>query len=623
MTITGTATVNANATVLTGGFILHAISGNLTVDAAATVIAGGALLKPSSGAFTLFIAGVDRTAYASAFPLQMETPEGSTGGGSGGNGFTRTWQVGSAGSSLAFSLNNTKGQPAYRPAKGDEVVVYVGTERWFDGFVNTYTETQNPGVTWVAGDVVANTYGAMLDRRYVAKQYIRPFAFLADIILSALIAQYFGDLGMTFGGSSGDSGADVGEPVFNFVTGTAALQQICDMCSWNFLTDMYKRVVCFPVGSGTGAAPFTLGSGHPPLVIQAVKDFGPYANSIIVRNSQDLNPIWTESYVGDGVSRLFLTQTTLASKPVIRVNGVAQIVTDPGVYSKPWDWYWLPYSIVQNPANAVLTSGDTLEVLYPSVLSFVWRAKDDAEIAAHGLFEYLLEVQDVTDLTIGQQLADGLLAIMKQDVQNISFAIDEAGLAPGQLLPVSLSAPPLSGDFLISEVDAQLLPNSFFRYSIKASNATLTGNRNDVVFFQKLLAATRQPKDRTTFSGGFTLAETIPGVTNPGLTTGLKNPVWIAPKPGFMKQITLQFQSTSTTLTTTDIQIDVLQNGTSIFASGGANKIVYPAGSTAVVNVFIFLTNPLQVRFGDVFTVDVIQADPLAMDGSLQMTVQG
>lgn len=43
----------------------------------------------------------------------------------------------------------------------------------------------------------------------------------------------------------------------------------------------------------------------------------------------------------------------------------------------------------------------------------------------------------------------------------------------------------------------------------------------------------------------------------------------------------------------------------------------------AVVNVFIFLTNPLPVAQFDVFTVDVIQADPLATDGSLQMTVQG
>jgi hypothetical protein len=137
------------------------------------------------------------------------------------------------------------------------------------------------------------------------------------------------------------------------------------------------------------------------------------------------------------------------------------------------------------------------------------------------------------------------------------------------------------------------------------------------------IARERNPVDRVTEGLRFVLAETIEGITNPGLTVGVKPAMRTYPKHhGYIKQCRLYFKSVDDgTLTTGLIEIDVLQNGVSIFPTG--EYMTFPAGATSEQVQFNFSANPLRVDQGDVFTVEVITADSRATDGWLEIQVQG
>lgn len=607
--LVGVSGIPSSVAFGSGGSVQLQLTGQQGIPSSVAFGTTGAILLPTSRNITVFIDGVDRTAYVA-------------------KGVKRTWQIGSSGTNCQFALIG-KDLPDYRPDKNSEVIIFEGTDRWFDGFVDSYTEKVYPGTNYINIVVNAVGYGAMLDRRYIGRHYIRPYAFLPNIVAFDLIYKYFGDTGLMWGGSSGDGGVNIGEPVFNWLSGAQALQQICDMCTWNYFVDMSKLVRAFPKDSGTGAAPFSLtDSGGTWISIEATKNFLPYSNEVLVRNSQDLQPLWTDTNdtvfpAPDGNTRMFATSSDLLSKPIIRVNGVRQTVVNAGVYNQPWDWYWLPYTVVQNFSNPAITSGDQLEIMYPSPISYVKRVKDDVEIAAHGLFQHLEEVQDVIDPDVLTQIATGLLDKLKQDVTELTIVTDKKGLEPGQLLTVNTALPPINDSFVIEEITSEEQGMSFFRHTVKASNATLTRPNSPVALFQKLLTAAKQPKDRTTYIIGWTLAETIPGQTNPGLTVSEEHPAFTAEKTGYARDVTITFRSVDTELTDTDIVLDIFQNGVSIFPSGNSNKAVFPAGTTAPEVILLFETNPLLVTQGDIFTMKVLQADAKAKDGSVKMTVLG
>jgi len=109
---------------------------------------------------------------------------------------------------------------------------------------------------------------------------------------------------------------------------------------------------------------------------------------------------------------------------------------------------------------------------------------------------------------------------------------------------------------------------------------------------------------------------------NPGLTTGTKPAIKAAQKDGTAGWVTLIFNSLSQSggVTTTDIVIDMLKNGVSIY---GTNVLTLPAGYQGLVKVSLFASDPLLIKVGDVFTMDVVSADPAAKDGIMELVTVG
>lgn len=582
----------------------------------------GAVLVLTERNVTVFIGGIDRTEYV-------------------GIGIQRSVQVGSAGGTATFTMLNytDSGLPNYRPSKFDEVIIYVGTYRWFCGFVNTFDEVAVTGTSGLYTLTVnCITFGGMLNFRYVGTHFELYNGTLLGIVMYALVSRYLSDLGITWGGQgSGWTQAVAIPPItFNWITFDAVCKQLAQMFNLDYYVDQWKVLRMFSHENGVNNSPFQILTNNGLWKQIKSTRGGGYANRVGVRNTQNLGSIWTDTAVGDGVQRLFIVSTELKQKPVVLVNGVAQRVTDAGVYTQPWDWYWLPFGIFQNFGNAVLTPSDTVEIKYPSVIDHVTWVENEDEIAAHGKFEWLEEVKDIITLDQEEIVAAGILARKVSDVTSIVIDTDEIGLEPGQVLTVNTARPPINAEFLIEQVDSteagkggasprtQGAVKGYFEHTVTASNTQLQRRTSGVALFKQILDSANQQRDRITYKIAFTLAETIPGITNPGLAVGIPSgAVRQAEKDGIARDCALYFNSSQTTLTTVRCVIDMKQNGVSIFPAGLPAKMVWPVGATVPQDVFIFKTDPLSIKEGDIFTLEILEADPLAMDGTIELTVYG
>jgi len=309
----------------------------------------------------------------------------------------------------------------------------------------------------------------------------------------------------------------------------------------------------------------------------------------------------------------------LSSAPVIKVDGVEKTVVGVGQYSGAWDWVWQEFSVMANPA-APPSPGAVITVTFPSPFSDVAVAEDAVDIAAHGLLEAVEEVRDVPDRTALQDIADGLLARGVVTPTGATFRTDKPGLEPGHILTVNTLRPPCTELMVIESVDSEEQGKLFFRHQVKASNGPQSA-ANEAAFYQRLLERTKQAKDRGTFTFVFQLAETPEGGTNDGLTTGYKTPLLMAPKAGVIRDCVLRFKSVDDgTLTESLIEIDVLKDDVTVF---GSKRMEYPAGATGTQSQFVFASSPVTVAQGDVFRINVLQADALAKDGTLALTVVG
>ncbi len=609
----------------TDGAIAHTITGVIggRIEVRGGVTPGvGAILPDIPGRLCfVFINGVDRSDL-----VKCDAEDGK--------GIQRTMQIG-GGSKATCTFILTQENTTFRPTQGDEVIIYVNRKRWFAGLVDNTSEFDYTG-TAALSEITVNCadYGALLDRIIIGKEYQAFVGQLASILFNQITKDYLlPRLGIAYVFTFEPSIA-LGDQIYNWLTATDVLNGIASAANADWRVDFDKNLYLFPTnysfyGSGYQLAPAPF---DVPLVnddgkwidMTVTKDSSKYRNRMGARNSANVRPLWTDTFIGDSDKRIWATMSPLQSKPIVRVNGVAQVVVNiDQIGSRYYDYYWLePTTVLQNLTHAVLTSSDTLTVTYPSVLSYVAWAQDDAEVALYGAVEGIVEVKDITSITGLQAIADAELARRKVRPITATIRTDQDGLEPGMRFLINTSRPLLNDTLVITQVTSVEIAKKFFRHTVRAVNRSNLPISNEAAFYQKVVAAMAQPKDRVRQNIVFHLAETVEGATNPGLTTGLKvSIIRAAPDNGFLAQCTLFFNSSQTVLTTTEIEIDVFMDGVSIF---GTTKMIWPAGATTVQTQIEFLADPFPVVKGDLFTCEVLSADALAMDGILnvEMLVQ-
>lgn len=531
-------------------------------------------------------------------------------------------------SSCSFTTCDKTGG-GYRPTVNNEIIVYEGTSRFFAGYVETTEEMWYKGTSGLNEvQVQCTDYGVVCARRVVGKYYTEYLGGIPSVTVSDIVRNFLDDTGITYDWS-GTPGTLLGIQLFNYCTVAEAFNQICDKANCDWYIDPWKVLRLFEKVTGWDDAPFTVVDNDRNIdSISVSRSRSLRVNRLGVRNSQSSVALWVDSVTAFAGQTVLLTTYPLEFCPVIAVDGVTQTVVELAYLdTDASDFYYIDNGVGVFYRGTGLAAGQIVEISYPSKLTPVYWAEDLADIALHGKSEAVEDVNDIYGASALGALAVGLLARALVEPIEVSLVTRRKGCEPGQLLTMNMVKPPCATTLLIESVDSEEtveLGVPVFRHSIKASNVQLArANRADN-FFSKLIERTKQAMDRTTYMIGFTLAETIEGLTNPGLSIGVKPGIRTADKDGVARDVRLYFKSVDDGVLTTDrIVIDIYKNGASIFPTPDASKLVFPIGASEPQTAFFFVSNPLVVHKGDVFTIEILEADPLAMDGMIELVVLG
>jgi hypothetical protein len=592
---------------------LFTLTGSVGIPTSSAMGLGGVVFaesEPGAGVpdFSLFINGVDRTAQT----LRSRTPI----------------RVAKELDRETADFTIFQNPAAWRPTPRQEVQIFKGTEKLFGGYVESVTEAFYKGKPAMELAVHCTDYGTIFHRRVLGVWYGQgnPAHSFVGIVLNDMMTKHLADTGVTWV-QTWLPADNIGEELFNWITAAEALNRLAEKVNGAWRVDENRNLYFFPQDTGYTAAPFSIADDDGNVDRISVRTtLGKYVNRQGVRNSQDLQSAITESSVGDGVTIFFPTTYFIWAKPVVTVNSVEKTVVEfAQIQSLPYDFYYNEgsTSVVHNPSQARYTASDTIAVTYVAPLPKITWAEDAAGIAAYGLYENVEEIKDVPEYAALQTLATALKDQRSVVPKIVEVDTRRDGLRPGQLLTIGTTQPLIaSSTFLIESVVGQEEPGgTFMRYQVTASRPPMRSG-SATRFYSKLLERDKQPLDRVVERANWTLAGTIEGMNNPGLTVGVKSGIKTATKKGFLREVRLIFKSVvDGTLTTSDIEIDIFQGVASIFDP--ADRLIFPAGRQTEVVHWAFASDPLEVDVGDMFTIEILQADSSAKDGQLELVIVG
>ncbi len=580
--------------------------------------------------YRTYIAGVDRSQYVRV-------------GRSSGPGIAINLTT-SASGTCTFTVNGWSHDtiPAsvpvnsqYIPARRDAVQVRRATDGllMFNGFVDTLATTRILGSPQSLQTVVTCVdIGSWLDRRFVAfSGGIFWINAPADSLINYIVNTFLQNTGITFVYSSNVNVA-LGDQLFNYITAREALNRIAQQTNTNLTIDIAGNLRFVDDVSGYMTAPENITDTTANVMALTIGETGMrFANRWYAKSNQALgNAVQVDTYTQTqaGWTGFLLTQAgpPEGQVPNVSINGVDQIVIPlfpPAVQPNDtsWTFAYIGISVVYNWRLPPLQIGDVIEITYPGPLLEVGMAEDAASIAAVGLFEDAVEAGAITDKDTLQAIAEAALARGKEIPITLTIKTRTDGYQPGQSINVLRSDPTINDDFLVTSVNSVEINQDYFEHTVKCSNkpAQLATDPTkwaaDLV--KNLRMTTYAIQERITFN----LAVSTPPLTNPGFDAGVKPMIKQAQKNGTAGWVTLIFNSLDQlgAVTTNDIVIDILKNGTSIF---GTVLLTLPAGQSQT-KFSVFASDPLLIQKGDVFTCNVITGDTAALDGVMELVTLG
>ena len=440
------------------------------------------------------------------------------------------------------------GIPVYVPSLGASVFVLDYGRRIFAGCVSQIIiDRRMWTATQTAIHLTATDKSAICDRRIVTG-VTYPAGNDVFVTISNIATNYLNGEGILLTGvpNDGTLGALESDLVCNFCTVTQAFDSIASQTGTVWWIDP-QGVLFFASLSNLAAAPFALSEitdnwrqaqGYYGLTstlttLDYYNKLYAVSNLAIVPGSQGAAPVTpglTQTftftlnspgiYQPQGFAAGIILSTPAGSITSLKVNGVTQTVVDFGAYSgqtpNPPDllWFWagpasgvpgaivtptiLPSAgativVVYNPALS--TSSSTAQ--YGTALTPVDPHGDPLGRCGSGVYEGVLQVQNITSLADLNAIAAAELARIGGVPTIVDFETDFPGLQPGQLLDVDI---PLSGitdsQLLITEVQGVFIPPTLadggsFRWQVKARNNLDPGNW--AKWYERLVARTQNP----------------------------------------------------------------------------------------------------------------------------------
>lgn len=560
----------------------------------------------------------------------------------------------------------------YRPAEGSEVVIYYLDEvsstwnRIFAGYVDMVSSSRYGGpVGAYLHEVQCSDYARALTRRLVTMKFPQErfgtlssiMSWLQDNILTGEGVQYL-DLG-------DPNNTTIPDLEFNGTFCNEVLDRLCEICGLDWQVDFNRILRVYDRPSEVLSAPFDIteettgNNAETWFNLTYRRTRGLYRNRQYVKASYSkktqivretypvglwdsqagLAPPWREFQTGE-----FLKDDRYAGK-VIRVN---RMILN-GTTDLTWFLQWNEVGGSSNPAPA---GWDYMQI-WPNDLQFIWNLlgkpglnpttgdsvtvefevgldlppmlvfENTAEIAARkaieggsGIYEAVEEVSDIEDPATLEEIGVKLLAKFGVMGKEVDFSTYRYGLQPGMetnahLPNLGLSSPELMNVERISytEDDKRRLI-----HTVTISNQIQ--QRDALASFQRLLRRLKKPTARATQALAFTLAETIPGMTNPGLIAGASTAAHLVRKTFTLIEANLYFK---TLPSGQNIKIDIRVDGVSILPSG--TSVEYSTTQSGILTHTKFKDAPVTISKGSVVTAHVVQvgSGQPGKDGTLML----
>ncbi len=538
-------------------------------------------------------------------------------------------------------------------------------QRIFAGTVETVNKNRHipPGEVGSWYTLTATSRAKSLSRRlvnrtYKASEYGNLYSIMLDIDRNYLRPEglaWIPDLSLT----------SVAIPTTDFIFKPLndAIAQLCTTAELQWGVDYFGNVYISETPAPVTAAPYNITedtsgpNGEVWYDLNITESRGTYRNKIFIRGAINVKTsLVTKTYITptnlpvpgnpylvywDGQ---ILNDTEYQGRVNriidIKVDGVSvpfftQRLVDDTFEPAPSGWKFMQiwerdiqliWDLLGDPTGYP-TTGQELEVTFemldeaPTTLSVQNTAQIQARQAIEGgtgLYEDYLDLPEVKDEELLVSLAEGWLAKASQMGLEVETGSDKFGYAPGQEIEVYLPSRGITSPVTvrIEAVTKTVWQLFLLRYRLRLSNNTL--QRDAQTAFDRLIKKLRNPNPGNLTNIQFELAKTLPGVTNPGLVvgTGLGN-TYVVTQPMTLKELRMYFK---TPPTGADIIMDILRNGTSIFAAD--SKPTYPAAETGVLRVSTFITNPVRLEVDDLITLNVTQvgsANP-GKDGTLTLS---
>ena len=258
--------------------------------------------------------------------------------------------------------------------------------------------------------------------------------------------------------------------------------------------------------------------------------------------------------------------------------------------------------------------GDTVEITWlvntptnatPAETITDWDSiGEQASDSSTGIWEAVDDVAGITDPTMLNQYAQSLLNKFGVFGLEVDFQTNRYGLEPGQAITVDLPTLQVSSTACnVESLTMEERAKKLLTFNARVSNQVQ--QRDAMTAFKRLIERMKKTLVRLTDRYAFVLAQTLPGITNPGLVTGtsMTNPLVIT-RPLTLAEVVVLSKNPPTG---SAVNIDLKADGVSIFGVGYTAGYSADLGINAQVKHTSFRNAPRTLAKGTVLTLDVTQ----------------
>lgn len=370
---------------------------------------------------------------------------------------------------LANFVVRTHSGDTYIPALGNEVIIYLETEKVFAGII-VEIESKPSAFGLVEHRVGCQDYTRLLDKRLV------PDAFTgqtANEIIAYLQANYFPE-GFTI--NNVDANVLISYIAFNYKSVAKCLEELANILNYDWYVDYDKDVHFF--AKETVMSPFDLADDtgyfeYNTLIIR--RDNSQVRNTIYVRGGEYLAAQTTYDILTNGTDIVYPSPYKLTD-PSAHITGEVLSVGVDG-YDSP-DNYDVLYNFKEKiykwkdadkpNANKTLKIGGKpnlpVFVKYQASQEIAAMAsvESNPEFTSDGVYEYLIKDDSINTKEGARQRARAEVLAYATTLSEGEFRTTTHGLKAGQKIHINSVSRGIDEDFIINKVQfSQFGPNSF------------------------------------------------------------------------------------------------------------------------------------------------------------------